>query len=58
MQHEAEMTVNGTTLTDNESRMIRLALGFKDDGIALTDQYQTDVARIQALIDGRANRHQ
>lgn len=33
-------------------------LGFKDDGIALTDQYQTDVAHIQALIDGRTKRPQ
>jgi hypothetical protein len=43
MQQEAEITVNGTWLTDNEARIVRLALasfadilanelGFKDDG--------------------------
>jgi hypothetical protein len=61
MQHEAEIIVNGTTLTDNESRMVRLALAsFADilanDGTSLTDRYQAFVARIQALIEGRAQR--
>jgi hypothetical protein len=66
---EAFITVDGTKLTDDESRMVRLALesfadilanelGFKDDGIALTDRYQTDVARIRALINGKAPRAQ
>jgi hypothetical protein len=70
MQDEAAITVNGTRLTDSESRVIRLAmasfadilaseLGFKNDGITtLTDQYQTDVALVRALIDGRAQRSQ
>ena len=69
MRDEAAITVNGTRLTDGESRVIRLAmasfadilaneLGFKDDGIALTNQYQADVAHIRALIDGRAQRTQ
>jgi hypothetical protein len=61
MQHEAEITVNGTKLTDNESRMVRLALAsFADilanDGTELTDRYQAFVARIQALIEGRPQR--
>ena len=69
MQQEAEITVNGTRLTDNESRIVRLALesfadimanqmGFKDDGIALTDQYPADTAHVLALIEGRAQRTQ
>jgi len=67
MRHEAEITVNGTKLTDNQSRMVRLALenfaeilanSFEDDGIALTDQYQADVARVRALIEGKAQRPQ
>jgi hypothetical protein len=48
--YAAEITVNGTRLTNNEARMVRLALasfadiianqlGFKNDGIPLTDQY-------------------
>jgi hypothetical protein len=69
MRDEAAITLNGTRLTDTESMVIRLALatfadilanqlGFKDDGIALTDQYLTDVAHVQALIEGRASRIQ
>jgi hypothetical protein len=69
MQDEATITVNGTRLTNNEARIVRLALatfadimanqlGFKDDGIALTDRYQTDVAHVLALIEGRAPRTQ
>ena len=69
MQEEAEITVNGTRLTDNEAMVVRLAmatfadilanqLGFKDDGIALTDQYQTDVARVRALLERRQGRPQ
>jgi hypothetical protein len=69
MQQEAEITVNGTKLTDNESRMVWLALAsfadilanqlfFKDDGIALSDQYQADVAHILALIEGRTQQSQ
>jgi hypothetical protein len=33
-------------------------LGFKDDGIPLTDQYQADMAHVLALIEGRAQRTQ
>jgi hypothetical protein len=69
MQDEAAITVNGTRLTDSESRVIRLAMAsfadilaneivLKKDGIALTDQYRTDVALVRALIDGRAQRSQ
>jgi hypothetical protein len=31
-------------------------LGFKDDDIPLTDQYQADTAHVLALIEGRAQR--
>jgi hypothetical protein len=69
MRDEAAITVNGTRLADTESMVIRLALatfedilanqlGFKDDGIALTDQYLTDVAYVRALIEGRTSRMQ
>jgi hypothetical protein len=63
MQQEAEITINGTKLTDNEAMVVRLALatfadvlatqlGFKDEGLALTDRYQADVAHVRALIEG------
>jgi len=69
MQDEATITVNGTRLTDSESRVIRLAmasfadilaneLAFKNDENALTDQYRTDVALVRAIIDGKAQRSQ
>ena len=68
-QQEVEITVNGTRLTNDEARMVRLALaafadimanqlGFKDDGIPLTDLYQTDTAHVLALIEGRVPRTQ
>ena len=69
MQQEAEITVNGIRLANNEARIIRLALasfadilanelGFKNDGIALTDRYQADTAHVLALMEGRAQRTQ
>jgi len=62
---------NGTKLTDNESMVVRMALatfadiladglGFKDDGIPLTDRYQADIAHVRKrdaglfLVDGCA----
>ena len=59
MRQEAEITVNGTRLSDKEAAIVRIALasfadilanqlGFKDDGIALTDQYQADAAHVLA----------
>jgi hypothetical protein len=69
IQDEAATTINGTRLTDNEAMVVRLALatfadilanqlGFKDDGIALTDRYQADVARVRALLERRRDRPQ
>ena len=68
MQDEAAITVNDIRLTHNESRIVRLALatfadiianqlGFKDDGIPLTDQYQTDTATSSPLIEGQGSAH-
>jgi hypothetical protein len=69
MRQEAEITINGKRFTDSESMMVPLALamfaeimanqlGFMDDGIPLTDPYQTDKAHVLALIEGRAQRTQ
>ncbi len=69
MQTEAEITINGAKLTDNESMVVRMALatfadiladglGFKDDGIPLTDRYQADIAHVQTLIEGGVSRTQ
>jgi sulfatase maturation enzyme AslB (radical SAM superfamily) len=69
MRDEAVITVNGTKLTNNESRVVRLALPtfadimanqlkIKDASIPLTERYQTDTAHILALIEGRALRTQ
>ena len=66
MQEGAHITVNGTRLRAEEARIVSLALesfekllvyalGFKDDGTAPTDSYLRDVARVRALIDGRAD---
>jgi hypothetical protein len=52
MQDEAEIKVNGTRLTHDEARIVRLALesfadilenqlGFKDEGIQISDKYAT-----------------
>jgi hypothetical protein len=69
MQGEADITVNGTRLTHDEARIVRLALesfadilenqlGFKDDGISISDKYVTDTARVIALLGTRTERTQ
>ena len=69
MQEEAEITINGTKLTDAESMTVRVAidtlanvlaegLGVESDGIALTDQYMTSLSRIQTLLESREARKQ
>jgi hypothetical protein len=69
MQDEAEITVNGTRLTHDEARIVRLALesfadilenqlGFKDDGVPISDNYVTDTAHVLSLIAGPAKRKQ
>jgi hypothetical protein len=68
-QMEARITVNGITLTETESAVVRVALaalaevlaeglGFRDDRIALTDRYMDEVAKVRALIAGRPPRIQ
>jgi hypothetical protein len=63
MQQEAEITVNGIKLTDNEAIVVAACSGdvrwtcwprswvLRDDGIALTDRYQADVPHVRALIE-------
>ena len=69
MQEEAEITINGTKLTDAESMTVRVAidtlanvlaegLGVESDGMALTDQYMTSLSRIQNLLESREARKQ
>ena len=69
MQEEAEITINGTKLTDTESMTVRVAidtlanvmaegLGFESDGIALTDWYMNSLSRIQTLLENRESRKQ
>ena len=64
MHREAQITVNGTRLTNTESAVVRVALaaldevlseglGLRDDGIALTDRYMVDVTHVRKLIEGR-----
>lgn len=69
MQDEADITINGTRLTDAESMTIRVAvdtlanvlaedLGTEGDGPALADRYMSALTRIQALLDSREPRKQ
>jgi len=69
MREEAEIKINGTKLTESESMTVRVAidtlanvlaegLGFKDQGIELTDRYMTSLSRIQTLLEKRESRKQ
>jgi len=69
MQEEAEITINGTRLSDSESMTIRVAvdtlanvlaedLGAKGDGKALADRYMTALSSIQSLLESRQTRKQ
>lgn len=64
---EAQITVNGIGLSADEARIVRAArqsfedllanvLGFKDNGIALTDKYLRHVAHVRLLIDANAKK--
>lgn len=66
---EASITINGTKLSTDEARVVRLSmasfadvlengLGFKDDGTALTDHYLVTVGRVRLLLDGKQSRPQ
>jgi hypothetical protein len=71
MQDEADITINGTKLTDAESMTMRVAIdtlanvlaeGLEMDGdtdaVALTEKYMTSLTRIQALLDAKEARKQ
>jgi hypothetical protein len=69
MRDEAEITINGAKLSDAESMTVRVAidalanilgegLGFKSNGIALTDRYMASLSKIQTLLDSRESRRQ
>jgi hypothetical protein len=66
---ESKITVNGTQLSDSEVRVVGVALealanilendlDLKDDGIPLTDRYQSDIAHVLALLENRKSRAQ
>jgi len=69
MQDEADITINGTKLSDSESMTVRVAidtlanvlaegLGLEHDGTVLTDLYMTSLSRIQTLLEGKTSRTQ
>lgn len=69
MGQEAEITVNGTKLTHNEARIVRVALtsvasilandkGFNEDGNQLAARYQADIAHVLMLLENRQSRAQ
>jgi hypothetical protein len=71
MQDEADITINGSKLSDSESMTVRVAidtlanvlaegLGLDSDAdaVALTDRYLSALTRIQALLDNREARKQ
>ncbi len=69
MHDEAEITINGTKLTDAESMTLRVAVDTlanvlaegvesETDGVELTERYMAALIRIQALLETRAPRTQ
>jgi hypothetical protein len=69
MPADTSITINGTRLSDDEVRIVRLALEafsdilenqlcIKDDGIPISDKYVTDTAHVLAQINGRTERKQ
>lgn len=68
MQDEAEITINGTKLTDSESMTIRVAVDTlanvlaedlgEGEGKMLADRYMAALSRIQALLESRQARKQ
>jgi hypothetical protein len=68
MQEEAEITINGTKLTDSESMTIRVAVDTlanvlaedvgEGEGKILADRYMTALSRIQTLLESRQTRKQ
>ncbi|MEA3106865.1 MAG: hypothetical protein QOI88_1470 [Gammaproteobacteria bacterium] len=69
MHEEAEISINGTRLSDSESMTIRVAvdtlanvlaedLGAEGDGKALAERYLTALSSIQSLLESRQTRKQ
>ena len=69
MQDEAEITINGTKLSDAESMTIRVAVDTlanvlaedvapESDGQTLADRYMSSLTRIQNLLENREPRKQ
>jgi hypothetical protein len=68
MQEEAEITVNGTKLTDAEAMTIRVAVDTLANVLAedvaaegdptLAERYMTALTRIQSLLESRQPRKQ
>jgi hypothetical protein len=68
MQEEAEITINGTRLSDSESMTIRVAVDTlanvlaedvgEGEGKVLADRYMSALSRIQALLEIRQARKQ
>jgi hypothetical protein len=69
MQEEADITINGTKLTDAESMTVRVAIdtlanvlaeevATEGDGPALAERYMASLTRIQALLESRQARRQ
>jgi hypothetical protein len=69
MQEEAEITINGTKLSDLESMTIRVAidtlanvlaegLELDGDGQSLADRYMSSLTGIQTLLERRETRKQ
>ncbi len=69
MHDEADITINGTKLSDAESMTIRVAVDTlanvlaedlepEGDGRTLADRYMSSLLRIQALLESREPRKQ
>lgn len=69
MHEEAEITINGTKLTDSEAMTIRVAVdtlanvlaedvGGEGEGKTLADRYMAALGNIQTLLESRQTRKQ
>ena len=68
MHEEAEITINGTRLSDSEAMTVRVAVDTlanvlaedlaEGDGKALADRYMAALSNIQTLLESRQTRKQ
>ncbi len=68
MQDEAEITINGTRLSDSESMTVRVAIDTlanvlaedvgEGEGQLLDDRYMSALSSIQSLLESRQSRKQ